>query len=113
MSSPAAQGVGSSLVTIATLKVSAGSYVVMGNATAADSIDAAVTVCTLDDMVAGTIGTNSTATTVNPARPSFHLLGPLVTNGSTVTIDCISSSANDSALLVHLVAIEVGSVTGS
>jgi hypothetical protein len=113
VSSPAAQGVGTSFVTVATLKVSAGSYVVMGNATAADSIDAAVIVCTLDDSVAGTIDINSTATTVNAARASLHLLGPLVTNGSTVTIDCISSSANDSAFGVHLVAIKVGSVTGS
>jgi hypothetical protein len=51
----------------------------------------------LDDSIAGTIESNSTSTDTATPRASLHLLAPLVTNGSTVKIDCVSSDPKDSA----------------
>lgn len=109
---PAGTNFGTTSVTIASLALGAGSYLVTGNTTVIDG-SAATAVCTLDDNIAGTIDTSSTSTDAATPRASLHLLAPLVTNGSTVKIDCVSSDPNDSAVLTHLVAIKVGSVSGS
>lgn len=99
--------------TIASLTLGAGSYLVTGNTTVIDALAAATAVCMLDDSIAGTIDTSSTSTDTATPRASLHLLAPLVTNGSTVKIDCVSSDSNDSAALTHLAAIKVGSVSGT
>jgi hypothetical protein len=99
--------------TIATLTLGAGSYLVAGNTTVIDGVAPATRVCMLDDSGAGTIDSASSSTDTATPRASLHLLAPLVTNGSTVKIDCISSDSNDSAVFTHLAAIKVGSVTGN
>jgi hypothetical protein len=103
---------GTTFVTIASLTLGAGSYLVTGNTIVIDG-SAATAACTLDDSIAGTIDFGSTSTDAATPRASLSLLAPLVTNGSTIKIDCASSDSNDSAIETHLVAIKLGSVSGS
>lgn len=103
--------------TIVSLDLSAGSYLVMGNTSIFDLTAAEDTGCFLDDSNAGEIdGTFGSTTTAEPGdQESLHLLAPLTTTGSTVTLDCLSDDTSGGATTddAHLAAIRVGSVTGT
>jgi hypothetical protein len=102
--------------TIATKALSAGSYIVMGNSTMYNSADTSnQMVCRLVDSVAGELDRNYVSTSAGTVpQTDMSLIGPLTTNGSTVTITCNSDVNTDTeAFYTHLVAIKVGSVSGT
>jgi hypothetical protein len=105
---------GTTQTTLASLALSAGSYVVMAQTTVSDSSANEDTVCHLTDSHALTIGQSYTSTDVtNDAQQSLSIMAPLTSTGSTVDIDCFSNDAGSTAYDTHLVAIKVGSVTGT
>ena len=86
----------------------------MGNTTVADGSAVTYTRCALDDSVAGELDANFASTdNADVSQASIHDVAPVTSTGSTVTMDCVSSDANDEAFNTHLVAIKVGSVTGA
>jgi hypothetical protein len=99
---------------IASLTLPAGSYVVMGNTTVYNTSTAQFTGCELNDSVAGVITTNWAST--SPGEPyvnSATLTAPLTTTGSTVDIECYSDQAGTGVYDTHLIAIKLGSVSGT
>lgn len=107
VSSPVALGVG--FKTVASLTLGAGSYAVIAKTTLyMPSMQG--TGCELVDTVAGLIDRNN----VSPVMyDTPTLLGPLTTAGSTVTVQCGSNETDAQASYTHLVAIKLGSVTGT
>ena len=95
--------------TVASLALAAGSYVVMAKTTLYLPSGQGTT-CKLTDSSAGVIDTNTTSTGLY-ATPS--LLAPLTSSGTTVSVQCASNETDAYAYYTHLVAIKVGSVTGS
>jgi hypothetical protein len=105
--SPVALGVGDK--TVASLTLAAGSYAVIAKTTLyMPSMQG--TGCELVDSVAGVIDRNN----VSPVMyDTPALLAPLTTAGSMVTVQCGSNETDAQASYTHLVAIKVGSVTGT
>ena len=101
------------LTTIASMTLTAGSYVLLGNATIADGTENEDTVCYL--MNGGTtIDQNYTATqSAGPTQSSISLMGPMTTTGGTVSVQCLSGAASTNAYYTHIVAMQVGAVSGT
>jgi hypothetical protein len=99
--------------TIDSLTLSAGSYVVMGATTVTNSAANENAVCTLDDSVAGELDKRFTSTSTTTDSGSLSLLAPLTTTGSTVKFDCTGGQTFTSVFNTHLMAIKLGSVTGT
>lgn len=97
---------------IVSLTLPAGSYVVIGNTMIVDTTSQG-TACDLADSHAGNIAQSSTTTGPSGAYHSLSIVAPLTTTGSTVDLECVGSDASASAFDTHLVAIQVGSVTGT
>jgi hypothetical protein len=92
------------------------SWVVFGNTTISDTANAQATTCSLQ--MFGPAGTfdRATASTAVPAPEveTLHLVGPLNTVGpASVSIFCQSNDTNAKAVDSHLVAIQLGAVSGS
>lgn len=104
---------GSGYQTVASLTLGAGSYVVMAKTTLYLPTYQGTT-CRLSDTVAGLIDQSTVggigATSVDATASE---LAPLTTNGSTVSVECGSNETDAEAYNTHLVAIKVGSVTGT
>lgn len=99
---------------IASLTLPAGSYVVTGNSTIADSSETSTTLCTLNDSNAGEVGRNYSAT-LDPGleQNSLTVVAPLTSAGSTITLNCLSGYVHTAAYYTHLTAIKLGSVSGT
>jgi hypothetical protein len=103
---------------VATLTLPAGSYVLIGNTTIANTTDNGPNDVGCSLTQTGTtdlLDSNHSATDAATIdQTSLHLVAPLTTNGTTVHIDCVSSDDNNTwAGDTHLVAIKVDSVTGA
>ena len=101
---------GASPTTVASLSLAAGSYVVMAK-TQLEAPSAQGTGCKLmdsDSLIA--LDSNTMSTTFD----TLPNLAPLVTTGATtLSLVCGSNETDASAAQAYLVAIKVGSVTGS
>jgi hypothetical protein len=106
---PSAVALGVSGATVASLTLAAGSYVVMAKTTLYIPSGMGTT-CKLTDSSAGVIDLNTTS---GPTFATPSLLAPLTTSGSTVSVFCASNESDAQASYTHLVAIKLGSVTGS
>ncbi len=94
----------------------AASYVILGHTTISDTANTQTTTCSLQLYNSnGTFDRADTSTTVPaPQVESVHLVAPLGTVGPAVVhLFCQSDDPNAKASNSHLVAIELGSVTGS
>jgi hypothetical protein len=94
----------------------AGSYVVFAHTTISDTGNTETTTCSLQLYNStGTFDRASASTTVPaPQVESLHLVGPLATVGPAVVhLFCQSDDSNAKASNSHLVAIKLGSVSGS
>jgi hypothetical protein len=93
----------------------AGSYTIVGNTTIADTGNTENTICWLGSSFAsGIIDTSSASTALpSPEVESLHLVAPLTTTGTTISIFCQSNAVDAKAFNSHLVAIKVDSVSGS
>jgi Collagen triple helix repeat (20 copies) len=100
---------GAAFTTIVSLPLGAGSYIVTAKTTLLMP-KMQGTGCRLTDSTAGVIDRNNVSP-IMYASPS--LLAPLTTTGSTVFVECGSNEDDASAMNTHLVAIRVGSVTGT
>ena len=98
---------------LASLTLPAGSYVVTANTTIANGVNVATTLCYMTDSHAGVIAQNYTSNDTTDIQSSLTIVAPLVSAGSTVDIDCFSSDADTFGVYTHLVAIKLGSVTGT
>lgn len=97
--------------TVASLTLAAGSYVVVAKTTLIMPSGQG-TGCKLIDSSAGVIDTSTVSFGVS-SYDTPSLLAPLTSSGSTVSVQCVSNETDASANYTHLVAIKVGSVTGS
>lgn len=102
---------GTTDTTIASLDLPARSYVVMAKATIGNGLEDEQSYCELQDTYAGHLDRTDIFTPALRVAP-LSLLAPLTTTGSTVDIDCQSTSVQTYAENIHLTAIKVGSVTG-
>jgi hypothetical protein len=85
----------------------------MGATTVTNSAANENAVCTLDDSVAGELDKRFTSTSTTTDSGSLSLLAPLTTTGSTVKFDCTGGQTFTSVFNTHLMAIKLGSVTGT
>ena len=99
---------GSGFTTVASLDLTAGSYVVVAK-TQLEVPGAQGTGCRLSDSSAGVLDLNDTSV----AFSTLPLAAPLVTSGSTVSVICGSNEADATALETHLIAIKVSAVAGT
>jgi hypothetical protein len=97
---------------VASLTLPAGSYLVQANTTISNGT-AETSVCFLTDTGAGILAQNYTATDSTIVQNSLSITAPLTSTGSTVDIDCLSSDTGTVAAYTHLVAIKLGSVSGT
>jgi hypothetical protein len=103
---------GTSSTNLVSLNLPAGSYVVMASMRIYNDFAAQNTGCFLKDSNAGNITFSSiTDGTANLYGESLSLLAPLTSTGSTVSVQCSSSSDNTVASYTHLVAIQVDSLS--
>jgi hypothetical protein len=97
--------------TVASLTLAAGSYVVLAK-TSLSLPTGQGTTCKLTDSAAGVIDTSTVSGGIN-AYATSSLLAPLTSSGTTVSVQCASNETDAIAYYTHLVAIKVGSATGS
>lgn len=93
---------------VASLSLRAGSYIVFAKTLLANSGGTGGT-CRLRDTRAGTIDITSGSS----FDDTFTLLSPLVTSGSNLQLQCNGQFSEVSAGFTHMVAIKVGSLSGS
>jgi hypothetical protein len=107
-------GIGPALVS---LTLPAGSYVILGKTTIADTTDNQNSNCWLgSSFTSGIIDVTGASTAlVQPAAQvaSVDLVAPLNTTGTTISVFCQSNESHAQAKDSHLVAIKVGAVTGT
>lgn len=109
----ASVALGSGYATVASLTLAAGSYVVMAKTTLSLPSGQGTT-CKLTDSSAGVIDTSTVgAIGFSYAYATSSLLAPLTSSGTTVSVQCGSNETDAYAYYTHLMAIKVGSVTGS
>lgn len=96
---------------VQSLTLASGSYVVMARASLFASSPLGA-VCTLTDSKAGIID-EADLNMGSAVLVPLSLLAPLATSGSTISMTCSSASTSPVAGDPHLVAIKVGSVSGS
>jgi hypothetical protein len=93
---------------VASLSLGAGSYIVIAKTLLHNSGGTGGT-CRLRDTRAGTLDISSASS----QDDTLTLLSPLVSPGSNLQLQCTGQFAEVSAGFTHLVAIKVGSVSGS
>jgi hypothetical protein len=100
---------------VASLAVPAGSYVVMANTSIYNTSANEKSDCGLNDSKAGFLGADGLVSTdaTNDSQEALSLVATLTSTGSTVDIDCTSSDVHTNAYDTRLVALKVGSVTGT
>jgi uncharacterized iron-regulated protein len=109
-------GLSTGAATVRTLTLGAGSYIVFAktlvyNNTTDDAID-----CFLDSPTSDTIDAGSASFhkgTLAIGENEINMFGPLTTSGGDVTVQCNSSgNIGSSAVLTHITAIKVASISG-
>jgi hypothetical protein len=103
--------------TVVSLTLPAGSFIINGKVSIADSSAEETTGCYLlppgVTSTSGAIDESFAATDTTSPQQTMSLVAPLTTSGGAVTIVCFSSSATTIARSNQLTAIQVGSVTGA
>jgi hypothetical protein len=101
--------------TVVSLTLPAGSFVINGKVSIANSSAAETTGCYLlppgVTSISGAIDVSFAATDTTDFEETMSLVAPLTTSGGALTIVCFSSSASTDARENQLTAIKVGSVT--
>lgn len=105
-------GIGTTRTLLTSLYLLPGSYVITAKAVIDNEVASGNFVtCYLHDGV--DLDRAATEADTSAAESTVSLLAPLATSGSTVDLECSSDLTGTSATFARLVAIKVGSVTGS
>ena len=108
-----AYGVGGAYKKVVSQTLGAGSYVVAAK-TSITMPTAQGTTCKLEDSIHGELDESRVgASGATNLGETLSLLAPLTTTGSLVSISCASNDPAATAAFTHIVAIKLGSVTGS
>jgi hypothetical protein len=108
-----AYGVGGAYKKIVSQTLGAGSYVVAAK-TSITMPTAQGTTCKLEDSIHGDLDQSTVgASGATNLGETVSLLAPLTTTGSLVSISCASNDPAAAVAFTHIVAIKLGSVTGS
>ena len=108
-----AYGVGGAYKKIVSQTLGAGSYVVAAK-TSITMPTAQGTTCKLEDSIHGDLDQSTVgASGATNLGETVSLLAPLTTTGSLVSISCASNDPAATVAFTHIVAIKLGSVTGS
>jgi hypothetical protein len=99
---------------IASLTLTAGSYVISAHTTIRDTTENEYTTCELREQGASQLlDAGYGSTTVSAHVASVSLEAPVTTSGGTLKFQCYASADHVTTLYSHLIAIKVGTVTGS
>jgi hypothetical protein len=108
-----AYGVGGEYKMVVSQQLGAGSYLIAAK-TSLTMPTAQGTTCKLEDSIHGELDESTvSASGVTNLEETMSLLAPLTTTGSLVSISCASNDPAATAAHTHIVAIKLGSVTGS
>lgn len=106
-------GVGGAYKMVVSQTLGAGSYVVAAK-TSITMPTAQGTTCKLEDSIHGELDQSSVgASGPTNLGETVSLLAPLTTTGSLVSVSCASNDPAATVAFTHIVAIKLGSVTGS
>jgi hypothetical protein len=106
-------GVGAAYKMVVSQTLGAGSYVVAAK-TSITMPTAQGTTCKLEDSIHGELDQSSVgASGPTNLGETVSLLAPLTTTGSLVSVSCASNDPAATVAFTHIVAIKLGSVTGS
>jgi len=97
--------------TLASLKLPAGTYVVVGSTAVWDFVAPEVAHCNLNDSRVGDFGVSDVTTTTSSYMSSASLVGAFPTPGSTISLRCWSTDGHTHAQDSDLAAIKVGSLS--
>jgi hypothetical protein len=108
-----AYGVGGAYKKVVSQTLGAGSYVVAAK-TSITMPTAQSTTCKLEDSIHGELDESRVgASGATNLEETVSLLAPLTTTGSLVSISCASNDPAATVEFTHIVAIKLGSVSGS